>query len=43
MRVTEVIGLVANIQLNIDNLEAWMKPEEVPPHQEPRRQGDDRA
>lgn len=31
IRVTEVLNVVANIQLNIDNLEEWMKPTEVTP------------
>ncbi|MGB3798112.1 MAG: aldehyde dehydrogenase family protein, partial [Alteraurantiacibacter sp.] len=39
IRVTEVMNVVANIQLNIDNLEEWMKPEEVTPTNNP----DDKA
>lgn len=31
IRVTEVLNVVANIQLNIDSLEEWMKPTEVTP------------
>src|SRR5688572_30883969 len=33
VRVTEVLGVVGNIQRNIDNLEEWMKPVEVVPTQ----------
>ncbi|MWV28595.1 aldehyde dehydrogenase family protein [Aurantiacibacter rhizosphaerae] len=39
IRVTEVMNVVGNIQLNIDNLEEWMKPEEVTPTNNP----DDKA
>ena len=31
IRVTEVLNVVANIQLNIDSVEEWMKPTEVTP------------
>lgn len=31
IRVTEVLNVLANIQLNIDSLEEWMKPTEVTP------------
>jgi aldehyde dehydrogenase (NAD+) len=33
IRVTEVLGVVGNIQRNIDNLDEWMKPVEVVPSQ----------
>jgi aldehyde dehydrogenase (NAD+) len=33
IRVTEVLGVVGNIQRNIDNLDEWMKPAEVVPSQ----------
>ena len=33
IRVTEVLGVVGNIQRNIDNLDEWMKPVEVIPSQ----------
>jgi len=39
IRVTEVMNIVGNIQLNIDNLEEWMKPAEVTPTNNP----DDKA
>ncbi len=39
IRVTEVLNIVANIQLNIDSLDDWMKPTEVTPSKNP----DDRA
>jgi aldehyde dehydrogenase (NAD+) len=35
IRVTEVLGVIGNIQKNIDNLEEWMKPVEVVPSQNP--------
>jgi len=35
IRVTEVLGVVGNIQRNIDNLDEWMKPVEVAPSQNP--------
>ncbi|MEL1250920.1 aldehyde dehydrogenase family protein [Aurantiacibacter gilvus] len=35
IRVTEVMNIVGNIQLNIDELEEWMKPTEVTPSKEP--------
>jgi aldehyde dehydrogenase (NAD+) len=35
IRVTEVLNVVGNIQLNIDNLEEWMKPTEVTPTRVP--------
>jgi aldehyde dehydrogenase (NAD+) len=35
IRVTEVMGVAGNIQLNIDNLEEWMKPTEVTPSKNP--------
>jgi aldehyde dehydrogenase (NAD+) len=35
IRITEVLGVVGNIQRNIDNLETWMKPVEVTPSQNP--------
>jgi aldehyde dehydrogenase (NAD+) len=31
IRVTEILGVIGNIQKNIDNLDAWMKPVEVVP------------
>src|SRR5215470_13330493 len=31
IRVTEVLGVIGNIQRNIDNLDEWMKPVEVVP------------
>jgi aldehyde dehydrogenase (NAD+) len=39
IRMTEVGGVIANIQRNIDNLEEWMKPVEVVPSMN----GDDKA
>jgi aldehyde dehydrogenase (NAD+) len=39
IRVTEVMNIVGNIQLNIDNVEEWMKPAEVTPTNNP----DDKA
>jgi aldehyde dehydrogenase (NAD+) len=33
IKVTEVLGVVGNIQRNIDNLDEWMKPVEVIPSQ----------
>jgi aldehyde dehydrogenase (NAD+) len=33
VKVTEVLGVVGNIQRNIDNLDEWMKPVEVTPSQ----------
>src|SRR5690349_11875279 len=33
IRVTEVLGVMGNIQTNIDYLEEWMKPVEVVPSQ----------
>jgi aldehyde dehydrogenase (NAD+) len=33
IKVTEVLGVIGNIQRNIDNLDAWMKPVEVVPSQ----------
>ncbi|HET9864175.1 MAG TPA: aldehyde dehydrogenase family protein [Steroidobacteraceae bacterium] len=33
IRVTEVLGVIGNIQKNIDNLDEWMKPVEVVPSQ----------
>jgi aldehyde dehydrogenase (NAD+) len=35
IRVTEVMGVAGNIQLNIDNLEEWMKPTEITPSKNP--------
>ena len=35
IRVTEVLGVIGNIQRNIDNLDEWMKPVEVVPSQNP--------
>jgi len=35
IRVTEVLNVVGNIQLNIDSLEDWMKPTEVTPSKNP--------
>ena len=35
IRVTEVLNVVGNIQLNIDSLEDWMKPTEVTPSRNP--------
>jgi aldehyde dehydrogenase (NAD+) len=39
IRVTEVLNIVGNIQLNIDNLDEWMAPTQVTPSRNP----DDRA
>ncbi|HSC07556.1 MAG TPA: aldehyde dehydrogenase family protein, partial [Steroidobacteraceae bacterium] len=33
IRVTEILGVIGNIQRNIDNLDEWMKPVEVVPTQ----------
>ncbi|MBO9670235.1 MAG: aldehyde dehydrogenase family protein [Sphingobium sp.] len=35
IRVTEVLNILGNIQLNIDSLEDWMKPTEVTPSKNP--------
>lgn len=35
IRVTEVLNVLGNIQLNIDNLDEWMKPTEVTPSKNP--------
>ncbi|MBO9518204.1 MAG: aldehyde dehydrogenase family protein [Porphyrobacter sp.] len=35
IRVTEVLNIVGNIQLNIDSLDSWMKPTEVTPSKNP--------
>jgi aldehyde dehydrogenase (NAD+) len=35
IRVTEVLNVVGNIQLNIDNVDEWMKPTEVTPSKNP--------
>jgi aldehyde dehydrogenase (NAD+) len=35
IRTTEVLGVMGNIQRNIDNLEAWMTPTEVTPSMNP--------
>ena len=35
IRTTEVLGVMGNIQRNIDNLEAWMAPAEVTPSMNP--------
>ena len=35
IRVTEVLNVVGNIQLNIDSLEEWMKPIDVTPSKNP--------
>jgi aldehyde dehydrogenase (NAD+) len=35
IRVTEVLNVVGNIQLNIDSLEEWMKPTDVTPSRNP--------
>src|SRR5690606_21359048 len=35
IRVTEVLNVVGNIQLNIDSLEEWMTPTEVTPSKNP--------
>jgi aldehyde dehydrogenase (NAD+) len=35
IRVTEVMNVVANIQLNIDSLDNWMKPTEITPSKNP--------
>lgn len=35
IRVTEVLNVLGNIQLNIDSLEEWMKPVEVMPSKNP--------
>jgi aldehyde dehydrogenase (NAD+) len=39
IRVTEVLNVLGNIQLNIDSVEEWMKPTEVTPSKNP----DDKA
>jgi aldehyde dehydrogenase (NAD+) len=36
IRVTEVLGVAANIQRNIDNLELWMAPTEITPSLNPK-------
>jgi aldehyde dehydrogenase (NAD+) len=33
IKVTEILGVIGNIQKNIDNLDEWMKPVEVAPSQ----------
>ena len=33
IRITELLNVIANIERNINNLEDWMKPVEVPPSQ----------
>jgi aldehyde dehydrogenase (NAD+) len=33
IRVTELLNVIANIERNVNNLEDWMKPVEVPPSQ----------
>jgi len=35
IRVTEILGVIGNIQKNIDNLDEWMKPVDVVPSQNP--------
>src|SRR5688500_6827058 len=35
IRVTEVLNVLGNIQLNIDSLEEWMRPVEVTPSKNP--------
>jgi aldehyde dehydrogenase (NAD+) len=35
IRVTEVLGVIGNIQRNIDNLDAWMAPTEITPSLNP--------
>jgi aldehyde dehydrogenase (NAD+) len=35
IRVTEVLGVMGNIQRNIDNLDAWMTPTEITPSMNP--------
>src|SRR5262245_6693287 len=35
IRVTEVLNVLGNIQLNIDSVEEWMKPTEVTPSKNP--------
>jgi len=39
IRVTEIMNVVNNIQLNIDNIEEWMKPTEVTPTNNPNDKG----
>ena len=39
IRVTEIVNVVNNIQLNIDSLEEWMKPTEVTPTKNPSDKG----
>jgi aldehyde dehydrogenase (NAD+) len=34
IKVTEILGVIGNIQRNIDNLDEWMKPVEVIPSQD---------
>jgi aldehyde dehydrogenase (NAD+) len=36
IKVTEVLGVLGNIQKNIDNLDEWMKPVEVVPSMNPK-------
>jgi len=39
IRVTEIMNVTNNIQLNIDSLEEWMKPTEVTPTNNPTTKG----
>jgi aldehyde dehydrogenase (NAD+) len=39
IRVTEIMNVTNNIQLNIDSLEAWMKPTEITPTNNPNDKG----
>ena len=39
IRVTEIMNVTNNIQLNIDSLEDWMKPTEVTPTNNPNDKG----
>jgi aldehyde dehydrogenase (NAD+) len=39
IRVTEIMNVVNNIQLNIDSLEEWMKPTQVTPTNNPNDKG----
>ena len=42
IRVTEYMGVMGNIQKNIDNLDEWMKPVEVVPSMNENDEGADR-
>ena len=42
IKVTEILGVIGNIQRNIDNLDEWMKPVEVVPSQNKNDKAQDR-